>query len=433
MERDIILPLKVAGIGMLLYSFYFRPWIREVLGALEIAVEATQYFLWFYIAANLVVAAALLSLRRLSLNLIQWIVFANCLLDGLFLSSLTLVTGGYNSLLYWLFLPLIARSAVSVPRATSQLVLNLTLSACYVIAGGMDSAIATYLDEESLETSGLAEPMEYTNETLFLRLIVLLFMTACSYGVQLLVERQRRVFEEAREFAVREGQLRSAGRMAAEFVHQIKNPLAIINNAAYSLEKALRDGRQGAGEQVRIIQEEVARSDQIITQVMDYAQLSEGRVEKLDVLQELEEAITQVFPSAVGYPIEVHRDFGTGFPPLLMQRRHLSDTFINILQNAREAFDGRPGNVWVSAHPRGESSIEVVVRDDGPGIPRDRFERIFEAYFTTKQKGTGLGLASVKHNVELYGGKVRVESELGKGASFSLVFPARALLDIPAP
>ena len=71
--------------------------------------------------------------------------------------------------------------------------------------------------------------------------------------------------------------------------------------------------------------------------------------------------------------------------------------------------------------------MEISVADDGPGIAPDKVERIFEAYFTTKEKGTGLGLAIVKHNVELYGGTVRVESVLGKGAKFTVIFPAKSL------
>ena len=117
------------------------------------------------------------------------------------------------------------------------------------------------------------------------------------------------------------------------------------------------------------------------------------------------------------------------FPPLLMQRRHLSRSFVNLLQNAREALGDQGGNVFVSARCRGDYSVEVTIRDDGPGIPPDKLEQIFEAYYTTKEKGTGLGLAIVKHNVELYGGTVRVESELGKGARFILVFPAKTLMN----
>ena len=84
----------------------------------------------------------------------------------------------------------------------------------------------------------------------------------------------------------------------------------------------------------------------------------------------------------------------------------------------------------MSAHRKGDYSIEVAVSDDGPGIPGDKQEKIFEAYYTTKEKGTGLGLAIVKHNTELYGGTVQVESELGKGTRFTLQFPAKTAMKL---
>ena len=496
MERDIILPIKMAGIAMLLYSFYFkRSWIGEKeLGTLEITVEATQYFLWVYIAANAVTAGLLLAMRRAPNLLVQWAVFATSLVDGIFLSALVVVTGGYDSILYWLFLGLVVRGAVSVPRATSQILLNLTLTVCYVMAGMVNISINRTLEEESRarrlgrvparyerasnapparvapplpgepleaalrgetgetavaesrpasvmrlseeldepwrENLGFYTPSDNPAQTLTLRLALLLLMTVCCYGVQVLLERQRRAVEEAHEFAMREGQLRSAGRVAAEFTHQMKNPLAIINNAAFSLQRALKQGKPVSGEQVRIIQEEVEHSDRIITQIMGYAQLSEGHVERLNVIEELDQALAQVFPPAAGYPVHIHRDCAGEFPPLFMQRRHLVDTFVNLLQNAREALGEQRGNVFVSARCDSDYSVEVAIRDDGPGIPADKAEKIFEAYYTTKEKGTGLGLATVKHNVELYGGSVRVESALGKGARFVLVFPAKALIKL---
>jgi signal transduction histidine kinase len=473
LERDIILPIKVAGIAMLLYSFYFKKaWIgNKELGALEIAVEATQYLLWVYIAMNAVVAGLLLGMRRLPLPLVQWGVFAMILVDGIFLSALVALTGGYDSILYWLFLALIVRGAVSVPRATSQILLNLTLTACYVMAGVINIYVVRSLadearfnaaneasphhapatirepaitdmrslagisatdnpDDAARENLGLYGPPDNLAQTLTLRLALLLLMTVCCYGVQVLLERQRRAVEEAREFAMREGQLRSAGRVAAEFTHQIKNPLAIINNAAFSLQRALKQGKAVSAEQVRIIQEEVEHSDRIITQIMGYAQLSEGHVEKLHLIEELDHAIAQVFPPAAAYPVRIHRDYAVEFPPVFMQRRHLLDTLVNLLQNAREALGDKGGNIFVSAQCHADYSIEVTIRDDGPGIPPAKQEKIFEAYYTTKAKGTGLGLATIKHNVELYGGAVRVESALGKGARFTLVFPARALIKL---
>jgi signal transduction histidine kinase len=107
-----------------------------------------------------------------------------------------------------------------------------------------------------------------------------------------------------------------------------------------------------------------------------------------------------------------------------MQRRHLSEIVVNLLTNAREAMNEH-GTVSVSAAHRGDDSIQISVRDSGPGVPPDRLERIFEAYYSTKEKGTGLGLAIVKHNAELYAGTVRVESGLGKGARFIVTFPAK--------
>lgn len=116
--------------------------------------------------------------------------------------------------------------------------------------------------------------------------------------------------------------------------------------------------------------------------------------------------------------IKIHRDYGHGFPPLLMQHGHLSEIFANLLQNAREAL-GDKGNIFVAAHCHRDYAVEISVRDDGPGISPDKIERIFEAYYTTKEKGSGLGLAIVKHNAELYGGTVRVNSGLDKARILS--------------
>ena len=262
-----------------------------------------------------------------------------------------------------------------------------------------------------------------------LRVAVLVLLTFCCYGLQVLVAAQQRAESDQTEFLVRTEQLRGAGRLAAEFAQQIKNPLAIINNAVFSLRRALRGGPPEAAQHLEIIQEEVARADQTITQIMGYAQLSEGRVEKLDVQQELERACEQVLPRSIQTGVQLHTEIAREFPPLLMQRRHFTECVVNLLQNAREAV-GEQGHVYLAAAVRRDYAVEVTVRDDGPGIPPDKLERIFEAYYTTKDRGTGLGLAIVKHNVELYNGSVRVESALGQGARFTLVFPAKTLIKL---
>ena len=269
-----------------------------------------------------------------------------------------------------------------------------------------------------------SQPGENASEPDIPKFIVLWMLTACCYGVQVL----RRTIEESREFAVREGQLLYAGRLSAEFAHQIKNPLAIINNAVFSLQRAVKEGRTDISKQLEIIREEVERSDKIITQIMGYAQLSDGHVEKLDLVDEVDNAIEQTFPRGMETGVRIERQYAPHLPPLLMQRQHLSQILINLLQNAREALNGK-GRIIVSVVWRTDQSVEITITDNGPGIPVDKVEKVFEQYYSTKEKGTGLGLAIVKHNVELYAGKVRAESKLGKGARFVLTFPAKTVMN----
>src|SRR5262249_53306008 len=153
--------------------------------------------------------------------------------------------------------------------------------------------------------------------------------------------------------------------------------------------------------------EEVNRADAIITKLMGYAQLAEGRVEKLRIPEELDRAIVSVFPPAAHYEARIEKEYAPSLPPLLMQRGHLSEILVNILLNAREATQGR-GRIRVTARLGPGDTVIVAISDDGPGIPADQVEKVFEPYFSTKEKGTGLGLAIVKNNMEMYGGTARV-------------------------
>ena len=424
-ERNIVLPVKAVFIAIIWYSFDIGPWFGTLASTLEVMVETVQYIFWFYILTSVIVALILAAAERLPLAVLQWTVVADGLVDGLLVAGLAVISGGLDSIMFWLFVALIIRNAASIPAGFSQLILNFATSLCYALVGVLDVSVVSNLDDTTLRTLDISTH-EDLGQPFVLRLVVLALTTLCCYGAQILLERQRLAVEEAGEFAAREGQLHSAGRLAAEFAHQIKNPLAIISNSAHTLQRALRENKATAAQQIEIIEEEVARADKVITQIMGYAQLSEGRVEKLNVTEEINRAIAQVFPAAIPVRIKVHRAYAPPFPPLLMQRGHLAEILANLLQNARDAL-GDAGNIFVTAGCRRDLAVEVSVRDDGPGIPPEKISHIFEPYYTTKEKGSGLGLSIVKNNIELYSGTVRLESELGKGAKFTVVFPAKAL------
>ena len=426
-ERDIILPVKAVYLAILLYNFYFSRWFEEVSLPPSVAQYMIERFFLIYFLLNLAVSVILIFFNRFSAGLVQRVIFTSNFVDGLFLAALTFVTGGFDSILYWLFLGLIVRNALSSPLAVPQIILNLSVSFCYLLAGILDVIIQDeMLDFEEITRGGV--PQNPT-EPFLLRLIVLWLMTACCYGVQVLFEKHRRAEEEAQEFAARQEKLHSAGRLAAQIAHQIKNPLGIINNAAFSLQRALQEGKGGGWQQIQIIREEVERSDQIITKLMGYAQLAEGKVEKLSLPEELHRSVQQVFPPEAAYETKVDVDCAEHLPSLLMQRGHLTEILVNILLNAREALQGR-GQLRVTASHAPNHSISIRFQDNGPGVPKDRQEKIFDPYYSTKEKGTGLGLSIVKHNVEIYGGTVTVESELGHGAAFVVTLPTRTFMKL---
>ena len=479
-QRDVVLPAKAGVCLVVLGYLFFSGWVEDP-STRSVVLETLKQFFAVYLACTVLGSLLFILWRRLPLELFQWLAFVLGLLDGLFMAGLVVVTGGINSIAFWVFPPLIILNALSIPLAMPQIVLNLLLSVVYLIAVVLTPSlnrtetVLTVLPSASTPRHA-AHGQRGTNQTaradmanpipggdlpadlsgtnqlaaaraarnkrladagandtaedivpgqLLIQATMLWLLTLCCYGAQVLSERQREAVQEAAEFAAREGQLHSAGRLAAEFAHQIKNPLAIINNAAYSLQRSLRDHSSAAAQQIEIIQEEVARADKVVTQIMGYAQLSEGRVERLKVIEEIDRAVEQVFPAEVASGVKLAKRLAGPFPALLMQRGHFADILVNLLLNARQALVDH-GTVQLTASCNREHAVEIIVADDGPGIAPDKISRVFEAYFTTKEKGTGLGLAIVKHNVELYGGAVRVESVLGQGAKFTVTLPAKS-------
>ena len=428
LERNIGLPVKAVVLGILFYYLFMSRWMSDMAPSprgpaaeevtRQFALEAVRFLFLVYAGLSIGVAFIFRAMKELPAVVVQWVVFANAMIDGLFVAAMIVITGGLDSSLYWLYLLLIGRNALCITATVPQVMLNLLMPLFYAGAVAVDSWI---LDRDG-------EPLPELGQPYLLRLALLLAAATWCYGLQVLLNKHVQRLEELRELALRREQLQVSGRLAAEIAHQLKNPLAVINNAAFTLQRTVKEGKT-ITQQIQIIREEVDRSDRIITELMGYARLVEGRVEKLDVKDELEHAISQVFPAAVKYEVQVHRDYAPMLPHLLAQRNHVVEAFVNIMTNAREAMNGR-GNLWVSTSYGDGYCVMISIGDDGPGIPSENLERIFEPYFTTRDKGTGLGLAIVKHNTEFYGGTVHVESELGKGTRFVLTFPARTLMNV---
>src|SRR4051812_46486781 len=134
-EKDVILPVKMAYIAILLYFFYFSRWFEEIAVPRPVAQQVVERFFVIYLLVNILVPILLFRFSRLPMMLLQRIIFLSNFLDGMFLGALTFITNGFASPLYWVFLALVVRNAVSTPRAAPQIILNASAILLYFVSG----------------------------------------------------------------------------------------------------------------------------------------------------------------------------------------------------------------------------------------------------------------------------------------------------------
>jgi signal transduction histidine kinase len=441
MERDLGVPIKIFVLAITAYLLFFTDEFKGTQW-LDVALEPVQQFFMGYVLINVGAIAFLLFFNRWPLRVVHWVTLVMNFVDAMVVSALVVITGGLDSMVYYVFVVLIIRNAISIPIPATQISMNLLTTAGYAAAifiwkgwfsqvTGLDDDLSGVFPGaatvEEVAKANTLEQGQYESALFVIRVFFLVLMTALCYGVQVLFDRDQISQRESREYTLRREQLRSTGRLAAEIAHRLKNPLSIINNAAFSMQRHMGGRDENAAKQLDMIRSEVDRSDMILTELMGYARLSEGRVERLNVKEEMRFSIEDTFPAVSNFGITIKQQISDALPPLMMQRAHLREILVNVLVNAREA-TSKGGTIEISCKPSPNYTIEIRVKDSGAGVPKDQIARIFEAYFTTKEKGTGLGLAIVKQNTELYGGEIEVESELGTGTEFVLVFPTRVLL-----
>jgi signal transduction histidine kinase len=230
--------------------------------------------------------------------------------------------------------------------------------------------------------------------------------------------RMVRRLRRARVQELRSARVLAWGEMAQQIAHEIKNPLTPIKLAVQHLRRAHLDRRADFGEilesNIDQILIEIDRLTEIARAFSRYGAPGAGvqALEAVDVTSMVHEALTLYRGS--DSPIAYHEVVQHDLPLVHARPGELKEVLLNLLENARAALDGR-GSIAVRAERTPDDGIELVVEDDGPGIPADLLPRIFEPHFSTRSTGTGLGLAIVRRIVESWGGTVTAESESGRG------------------
>jgi len=220
----------------------------------------------------------------------------------------------------------------------------------------------------------------------------------------------------------RSEKLASLGKLAAGVAHEINNPLTgILTNSSLLLEDLAQDDPHR--EDVEVMVKETVRCREIVKRLLDFAKQSKPLKRTANINSLLETIILLVRNQASFRNITIEKRLCEGLPDVLVDPDQIQQVFVNIILNAAEAMTKGGTLLIQSASGDGGRSIVISISDSGPGIDETIRERIFDPFYTTKEHGTGLGLAISYGIVEQHGGRISVESTLGKGSTFIIQLP----------
>ena len=215
--------------------------------------------------------------------------------------------------------------------------------------------------------------------------------------------------------------LEAINRLTGGVAHEIKNPLNAIAARLALLESIVEGDIEAEGE-IRVVADEIQRLDRVVRTFLDFTQPLDVMRKEVDLGELARDVVELVQPDAAnrGVNLTFHQESGD----LLLTRGDrdlLQQALMNIVVNAVEA-TASEGAVRVVASTSDRNCC-VSISDTGPGIPEAVRSKIFQLYFTTKRGGSGIGLAVAFRSLQLHGGDIRVETEIGKGTTFEIVAP----------
>jgi signal transduction histidine kinase len=218
--------------------------------------------------------------------------------------------------------------------------------------------------------------------------------------------------------------LSALGLLAAEIAHEIRNPLTVMQMLFHALVEsmALDDRSQrDAG----LIAEKMRQMNRILDQVLSFARSSEPIKEPVHAEQLFDDVFLLTRHKLQQQGIDVRSSAPDDLPPFRADREQIEQVLLNLILNAAEAMP-KGGTLRLSAaveDVEGEPHLALAVRDNGQGMSPDQIANLFAPFLTYKDSGTGIGLAIVKKIIENHQGKVEVESKVGQGSRFKLLFP----------
>lgn len=240
------------------------------------------------------------------------------------------------------------------------------------------------------------------------------------------VEARTRELKSAQDELIKKERLAAIGQMASVVGHEIRNPLAVINNSIYFIKTKMGSAAANSAvpvdpkitKHISIIESEIRQANSIIDEILGFARTKDLNP-KLTHINSYVDDLLMSFPCPAH--VEIVKELSRENPTVNIDTDEMTQAVRNLVKNGIEVMPER-GKVFVRTEVVGDM-VRLDVEDTGPGIPKETLEKIFAPFFTTKARGTGLGLAVVKKVLDRHKGRVEVTSVVGKGTCFKLFIP----------
>lgn len=215
--------------------------------------------------------------------------------------------------------------------------------------------------------------------------------------------------------------LAAIGRLTSGVAHEVKNPINAIVVHLEVLRQKLHEIDPDARRHMDVIGSEIRRLDRVVQTLVDFTRPVELRLSDLDMRRLVDDVALLASPEAERHNVHILRESSPEPLPVRIDADLVKQAVLNIVINGVQAMT-EGGNLHITTRRDGEGVL-IAVRDEGPGIPAEIRDKIYNLYFTTKKSGSGIGLAMTYRVVQLHNGSLEFDSVEGRGATFYLRFP----------
>ncbi len=237
---------------------------------------------------------------------------------------------------------------------------------------------------------------------------------------KLVDERSKELIRTQKELK-QASRLADIGTLAATVAHELRNPLGVIQVAAYNLKASMKELEPN--QHLKNIEKKIWEGNQIIDNLLSYSRIKIPSYEQISIVNIVDECLATAAQRFKDKGVVVHKAYSMdGVDLIEADPNQIREIFINILNNAYQAFTGVNGRIEVGINAKG-GMVEVRIKDTGVGIAPEDLKQVFEPFFTRKAKGTGLGMTICSELVNLHQGKIDIESQQGVGTIVRVILP----------